>query len=181
MQHDASFTLQAGPQAFGDGDHPTTKGMIAALEQIDPALVTPRMACDMGCGSGIVAFAAIQRFNCIVVAVDISEQAVEAVRANALANGLENALMPIRADGFAHPDITANAPFDLILMNILADPLVRLATVAERSLAHDGVLILSGILLWQEQAIRDAYSALGLELTSRLSLGDWVTLVWQKP
>jgi ribosomal protein L11 methyltransferase len=87
----------------------------------------------------------------------------------------------VHSDGFRHPDIRARAPYGLITMNILAEPLLRLATDAEGHLAESGVMILSGILLWQEPQIRDAYQGLGLELASRLVVDDWVTLCWQKP
>ena len=66
-------------------------------------------------------------------------------------------------------------------MNILAEPLLRLAADADAHLASEGVLVLSGILSWQEPPLREAYASLGLELTSRLQVGDWVTLLWQKP
>ena len=178
---DHTLTFAAGASAFGDGSHPTTRGMLAALESIDPELFQPGSACDMGTGSGIVALAILRHFDCPVLAVDISAQAVETLQQNAALNHVENRLVGIRANGFHHPDIDRNAPFDLIAMNILAEPLIRLAAEANRHLAAEGVLILSGILLWQETPIRDAYTALGLELTSRLMVGDWVTLVWQKP
>lgn len=176
-----SVEFQAGAGAFGDGTHPTTAGVLAALEGIDPALFTPAIACDMGAGSGIISFAIHARFGCPVVAVDIERQAIETLQVNAASNGLENAITPVHADGFSHPELAAHAPYGLMVMNILADPLLRLAAGAEAHLASGGVLIISGILLWQEPPLREAYSGLGLELTGRLSLGDWVTLCWQKP
>ena len=88
--------------------------------------------------------------------------------------------MAIHSDGFGHPEIAAHAPYDLMVMNILAEPLMRLAVEAEQALAGEGVLIISGLLQWQEPQIIDAYQCLGLELTSRIVIGDWVTLVWQK-
>ncbi|MES2984422.1 MAG: 50S ribosomal protein L11 methyltransferase [Pseudomonadota bacterium] len=173
--------LHAGAQAFGDGAHPTTQGVLAALRAIDPAEFTPAMACDMGTGSGIVAFAVLAAFGCPVVAVDLAASAVAAVRENAQRNGVAARILPIHADGFDHADIAAHAPFDLLVMNILAEPLMRLCVAADTHLAAGGVLILSGILVWQETPIREAYAARGLELTSRLTVGDWVTHIWQKP
>lgn len=135
----------------------------------------------MGCGSGILSFAMLARFGCPVIAADLERQAIETVQENALHNGLADRLTAVHSDGFRHPAITAQAPFDLITMNILAEPLLQLATDAVAALAEGGVLILSGILQWQEPQIREAYAGLGLELASRLTLGDWVTLCWQKP
>ena len=189
--------LTAGAHGFGDGSHPTTAGVLTALEAIDPALFTPRIACDIGCGSGILTFAIIKLFGSFVVAADISAQAIETLTHNARHNGidvliypqhfptkepktLQHAVLPVQAAGFDHPAMRQTAPFDLIVMNILADPLLALAHDAEAHLAPEGVLILSGILQWQEPQIREAYQTLGLELASRLTLGDWITLVWQK-
>lgn len=174
-------TLLAGPEAFGDGSHPTTQGVLAAIDAIDPGAFTPRIACDMGAGSGILALAVAIKFGCHVLAVDLMRESVEAIKANAGKNDLAHRLRAVHSDGFSHPEIEAHAPFDLIVMNILAEPLLALARDAERYLAEGGVLILSGILSWQEQQIREAYEGLRLELTSRLSLKDWVTLVFQKP
>lgn len=173
--------LQAGAQAFGDGNHPTTAGVMAALEAIDPALFTPRNACDMGCGSGILAVAIAHGFACPVIAADIERQAIEIVQQNAVHNKVGDWVFSVHSDGFRHPEITARAPFDLIVMNILAEPLLQLAADAVNHLENNGVIILSGLLQWQEAQIRDAYTGLGLELTSRLVLGDWVTLCFQKP
>ena len=177
---DHAFTLAAGVGAFGDGSHPTTRGVLAALASIDPVLFTPRMACDIGCGSGIVTLAMAAAFSCSVVAVDISEQAIETMRENASINGVADRVLAVRADGFAHPTIAAQAPYDLMVMNILAEPLLRLAAPADAHLASGGGLLLSGMLSWQESAITEAYGSLGLERTARLTIGNWVTQLWQK-
>lgn len=181
-----TLELSAGAQAFGDGTHPTTRGVLAALEMLDPAAFTPRHACDMGAGSGILSFAILQQFQCPVIAVEIEKTAVSILAENARANGvaLDGAggnFRPLHANGFAHPEIARAAPFDLITMNILAEPLLRLAGAATQHLAEGGVLIVSGLLTWQEAQISDAYQSLSLELTARLTVGDWVTQVWQKP
>ena len=173
--------IAAGATAFGDGSHPTTQGVLAALKAMDPVIFAPRNACDMGAGSGILTFAVIEKFRCPVIAVDMMADAVATVKENAARNHVAALVSALQADGFDHPAITTAVPFDLIIMNILAEPLLKLAGDAERHLATDGVLILSGILQWQEAQIREAYNGLGLELTFRVVLGDWVTLVWQKP
>lgn len=178
---DQDITFEAGPTAFGDGSHPTTAGVLAALEAIDPQAFVPRIACDIGCGSGILTLAMIRMFKCPVIATDISVQAIETLQQNAIRNGVKNKIIAVQASGFDHPTVQEAAPFDLIVMNILAEPLLMLARDAERALAPEGVLILSGIFQWQEPQLREAYLSLGLELATRLTLGDWVTLVWQKP
>ena len=195
------FTIATTPQAFGDGSHPTTLGVLTALNTLDPDQFSPRLACDIGAGSGILAFSIINKFSCSTIATDIEQQSIEIMRSNAKNNGIAilpylqdhfvkeiNSsaqftpwLLPLQASGFDHPAIAQAATFDLITMNILAEPLLGLAADAHRHLAPEGVLIVSGILQWQEATLRAAYQGLGLELTSRLVIGDWVTLVWQKP
>ena len=174
------YKIRAGADAFGDGSHPTTRGVLAALEAIDPQQFRPAIACDMGAGSGILSLAIADLFGCSVIAADLERSAVEAIALNAARNGLASLVRPVHSDGFRHPDIEAAAPFDLIMMNILAEPLIGLAADAENHLKKGAVLIISGILLWQEPQIRAAYEALGLELASRLVIGDWVTLCWSK-
>ncbi len=173
--------LESGPQAFGDGSHPSTRGVLEALALIDPAEFSPGSACDIGAGSGILSFAIHARFCCPVLAVDNSIQAIETLQENRTRLVLDSsAVAALNAEGFAHPVIAASAPFDLIVMNILPEPLLALAVAAERHLALGGVLILAGILMANEQTIINAYQHLELELTGRVLVGDWVTLIWQK-
>ena len=173
--------FQHSAKAFGDGTHPTTFGVLSALEAIDPAIFTPRIACDMGAGSGILSLAMARRFGCDVVAVDIARESVATLRENVAAAELTSRISAFQADGFRHPEIAARGSYDLIVMNILAEPLLRLAAEAVAALAPEGVLILSGMLQWQAPPIATAYEALGLALSSRFTIGDWVTDIWQKP
>lgn len=179
MQQDA--IIEAGAHAFGDGRHPTTAGILAALEAIDSTAFQPERAADIGAGSGILSFAVASRFGCPVWAGELDAQAVETLRKNAAANGYEGRVHAVHASGFDHPELKKQAPFDLIVMNILAEPLLALAADAERVLARDGVILISGLLAWQEPQIREAYQSLGLELAARLTLQDWVTLSFVKP
>ena len=171
--------LMAGAAAFGDGSHPSTRGVLEALARIDPAQFTPRNACDIGAGSGIISFAITQKFGCPVVATDMAKSAIETLKQNIAQNHVTS-ITSIHADGFAHPEIAERAPFDLIVMNILPEPLLKLAGAANAHLAEGGALILSGILLSKESIIIQAYQILDLELTTRIVIGDWVTLLWQK-
>lgn len=175
------ITLAAGAHGFGDGSHPTTAGVLASLEAMDPDQFHPKRALDIGAGSGILSFAVASRFGCPVWAGELDRQAFETLQQNVHNNGYEGRIHPLHADGVSHPQITRQSPFDLIVMNILAEPLLQLAAGAERALARDGVLILSGLLQWQEPQIREAYQALGLELAARLTVKEWVTLSFVKP
>ena len=179
-----AIEISAGAHAFGDGNHPTTRMVLAALSAMDPHAFSPRNACDMGAGSGILSFAIAKQFACPIIAVDVERSAVETLRENAIVNGMSGLITAVHSDGFRHADISSNAShtqFDLIVMNILADPLLRLAADAEAYLASGGVCIISGVLRWQEASIVEAYAGLGLEQAARLAMGDWVCLIWQKP
>lgn len=194
MRHSGAMDeliFKAGAGAFGDGSHPSTRGAIEALMMLDPAVFRPRHILDMGAGSGILSITATRLFRCPVLAVDVEKSAVEAIAENASRNGIAlghdairhdaSTIHALHADGFHHPKIAVHAPYDLIIMNILAEQLLALARDAERHLAGGGAMILSGILKSKESVIIKAYQHIGLELTSRLSVGDWVTLVLQKP
>ncbi|MBX9726638.1 MAG: 50S ribosomal protein L11 methyltransferase [Rickettsiales bacterium] len=176
----SDITFTAGSHAFGDGNHPSTRGVLEALMLIDPDAFTPTIACDMGAGAGLLSFAMATRFGCPVMAVEREREAAEILKANIHHNHFIHQITPIHADGFHHPDIAARAPYDLLVMNILPEPLLKLAAAANDHLASSGVLILSGIMIAKESIIIQAYQVLELELTSRIVIGDWVTLVWQK-
>ena len=175
------LVFQAGARAFGDGQHPTTQLVLAALDTMSTQQFRPRIACDMGCGSGILSLAIAAQLGCAVVAADLLEESVAATLQNAKNNGLDTRIRPVQSDGFHHTAIAAHAPYDLMVMNILAEPLMRLAADAEHHLAPEGVLVVSGLLRWQEAQVSEAYQSLGLECTAALRLGDWVALVLQKP
>lgn len=175
-----AVTIEAGAAGFGDGKHPTTAGVLAALEAIGDEFM-PARALDIGAGSGILSFAVASRFGCPVIAGELERQAFETLRNNIAVNGYSERIEPLQADGFAHPRIGDAAPYDLIVMNILAEPLLALAADSATHLAGGGVLILSGMLTWQEPQITQAYQSLGLELAARLTVGDWVTLSFVKP
>ncbi len=170
--------LEAGAHAFGDANHPTTALMLAALEGLAEQW-QPENLCDMGCGSGILALRAQQLWPDLrIVAADMEKSAVETTARNAEVNGV--ILKLVHSDGFNHPDIRAQGPYDVILMNILAEPILRLLPDANALLAEGGVLMLSGMLVWQQEPIIVAAGELGLELGHRFQQGDWVAHFWQK-
>lgn len=170
--------IEAGAGAFGDATHPTTALLLDALDGL-AGQMQPARICDMGCGSGILSIRAAQLWpQAGIIAADLERSAVEATHANAQANHVT--LNVLHSDGFHHPAIAAGAPYDLILMNILAEPILRLLAGADAVLADEGVLLLSGMLEWQQQPIIEAAGALGLELTHRFREGEWVAHLWQK-
>lgn len=168
-----SITIEAG-EAFGSGAHPSTAGALLALSRLQEQGFVCSNVLDIGCGSGVLSVAAASLWPCNVIACDMEAAAVAMTLENAAKNGLE--ITCVRASGFAHPEILKRAPFDLILCNILPDPLLALAHDLARHLR--GAAVLSGILAWRAAEIEAAYGALGLELMGKMDIGEWRTFVF---
>lgn len=173
-----SLEIDAGT-AFGTGHHGTTSGCLLALDCILKRSA-PRRILDVGCGTGVLAIAAARALHRSVTASDIDPEAIHVTRANARNNGAAALLAAITAPGLKHRRIAQAAPYDLIFANILARPLISLAGDLTRSLAPGGTLILSGLTLDQEQAVRAAYRNRGLIPLNPIRLGNWATLAFAK-
>jgi len=115
-----------------------------------------------------------------VLASDIDPLAVRVARDNARLNGAGVLVQTIRATGFSAPEFTKHAPFDLILANILANPLRQMATQMARHLAPSALVILSGLLPQQAQSVVGAYRARGLILMRHLQVEGWSSLLMQR-
>ncbi|ETD80813.1 50S ribosomal protein L11 methyltransferase [Rhodobacter capsulatus] len=163
--------------AFGTGHHGTTLGCLTALDRLAAEGVHPRNTVDIGCGTAVLAMAAAKLWPETVLASDIDPVAVETAAANVTGNDLAGRVICLQAAGFAHPDLQAAAPFDLIFANILKGPLIALAPDMGRFCAESGLVILSGILIDQGDEVIAAYQAQGFRLVSRDNHGDWTTLV----
>lgn len=158
--------------AFGTGLHPTTRLCLAALEQLaDRGAIDGRQILDVGCGSGILGIAGVKLGAAAAVGVDTDPIAVEAMTANARRNRIGGR---IRAREGSLP--TGESPFDVVLANLIASLLTRLAADLRAELASDGTLLASGIFVDREAEVRDAFEAAGLRITDRLADGDWVAL-----
>ncbi len=169
-----ALEVEAG-RAFGNGKHETTYGCLLALDHLAKVRRFDRPL-DLGCGAGVLALAMARLWRVPIVASDIDPWAVKVARSNARLNHLHGFVRPVRADGFAHPALAAGAPYDLIMANILARPLQRLAPAIAGHLAPGGRVILSGLLAKQDAQVRSAYLTQGLYLIRRRRLGEWLTL-----
>jgi ribosomal protein L11 methyltransferase len=156
--------------AFGTGTHPTTS---LCLHWLD-AHVSPQSGCrkalDYGCGSGILAVAAIMLGAESADCVDIDEQALQATRDNAEANQVLN-----RISTRLPPGLEAGAEYDLVLANILSGPLTELAPTLAKHCRPGGDIVLSGILSDQAESVRSAYSGY-FHMAATETLDDWVLL-----
>lgn len=161
-----------------EGVHPTTVSCLEAMQALAGSRHFAKVL-DMGCGGGVLSVMAAHWWPAEVVAVDISPQAVADTQALAQAQGMAAHIQVMRSDGFSEPGIAKTGPYDLIVFNMLAEPLCRMAPEVRAQLAPGGVCITSGILSWLEPQVVAAYEGLGFRLLQRISRGVWRTLVWE--
>lgn len=169
-----AFLIEAG-RAFGTGHHQTTAGCLGALD----ALAARRFGnvVDLGTGTGLLAFAARELWPAArVMATDIDPLAIEVTEANMAANGVEGIDLLV-ADGARDPAIEAAAPFDLVIANILAGPLIDMAPQVAAVAAPGAAVVLAGLLNGQADAVADAYRAAGCALERAERRGDWTILL----
>jgi ribosomal protein L11 methyltransferase len=162
--------------AFGTGHHNTTKGCLEALDRLETQGFQPRRIVDIGCGTAVLAMAAARLWPVTVLASDIDAVAVDTAAANVIANGLDGRVICIEAAGFGHQMLEDNAPYDLVLANILKQPLIDLAPQMASVVAPKGKIILSGILVTQADEVVKTYGTHGFALDQRDDLGDWSAL-----
>jgi ribosomal protein L11 methyltransferase len=167
--------LDAG-LAFGSGEHPTTEGCLLALDRLARRHRLRRVL-DLGCGAGILAIAAAKLWPARVVAVDNDLIAVDVARANATINRVEHRIRCLPSEGYRNPLIRTFGPYDLIVANILADPLCAMARDTARHLAPGGIVVLSGLLERQARRVIDAHRRSRLRLRQEVTIGLWSTLV----
>lgn len=166
--------------AFGTGHHETTRGCLLALQDIArrrPAARDVSPVLDMGCGSGVLAMAAAKLWPCGVLGVDNDAPSLRVAQENLKANAVADRVALLLADGFRDARVRRAGPYGLILANILAEPLCRMAEDVRRNLAPGGRVVLSGLLTRQEREVIARYRAAGLVLERRYRLAEWSTLV----
>ena len=179
-----NFEIDAG-LAFGTGQHATTAGCLAALDKLETGGKSFANIADIGTGTGLLAFAALSLWpEARCIATDIDPVAIEVARDNAAINRVRlghgaGELLLAQADGMASPMLAARAPFDLIVANILAGPLVELASDFARALALGGTVILAGLLDTQAEGVIAAYGAQGISVVDR-GFGEWPVLVCER-
>jgi ribosomal protein L11 methyltransferase len=162
--------------AFGTGHHGTTRGCLLLLDHVLKAW-RPRRVLDLGTGTGVLAIAAARALHDKVLASDIDPLSVRVAQENARLNGSGHLVQAIPATGFSAPQFAQAGPFDLVLANILANPLRQLATPMARHLAPSALVILSGLLTPQAASVISAYRARGLVPVRHLRIEGWSSLL----
>ncbi|TIU09886.1 MAG: 50S ribosomal protein L11 methyltransferase, partial [Mesorhizobium sp.] len=169
---DLAIEIEAG-LAFGTGHHGTTAGCLELLEQV-VVRERPGNALDLGTGSAVLAIALAKLAHIPVLATDIDPVAVRVAATNARLNRVKALVETVTAPGFHHPIFSRRAPFDLIVANILARPLMRLAPEMARHIRLGGALVLSGILDRQRDAVISAYVGQSFRHVRTLHREGWV-------
>ena len=162
--------------AFGTGHHGTTRGCLLLLDHVLKAY-RPRRLLDLGTGTGVLAISAAKALRIKLLASDIDPLSVKVARENARLNGAGELVNTISAAGFSAPQFRTHAPFDLVLANILANPLRQMATPMARHLACSAMIILSGLLPHQAQSVIAAYRGRGLVLERQIQIEGWSSLL----
>ena len=165
--------------AFGTGHHGTTRGCLLLLDEVLKAY-RPRRVLDLGTGTGVLAIAAARALQIRVLASDIDPLSVRVAHENARLNGTGDLVETIVAIGFSAPHFSRRGPFDLVLANILANPLRQMSTAMAGHLAPSALVILSGLLPHQAQGVIAAYRARGLVLKRHIQIEGWSSLLMRK-
>ncbi|MEP9403143.1 50S ribosomal protein L11 methyltransferase [Sphingomonas silueang] len=168
-----AFLIDAG-RAFGTGHHETTSGCLAMLDALADASFANVI--DFGTGTGLLAFAARELWpDARVIATDIDPVAIEVTAANARLNAVGRVELVV-ADGALSDAITAAAPYDLLIANILAGPLISMAPEVAAVAAPGATIVLAGLLETQREGVVAAYAACGATLDAVDRRGDWSVL-----
>ncbi len=177
--HEVAIQIDAG-LAFGTGHHGTTAGCLDMLTRISKRSKFHNIL-DLGTGSGVLAIALAKTQIAHVMATDIDPVSVETARVNAHINQAHTNIECITATGFAHRRFSEQGPYDLIVANILANPLKAMAHDISRHLTGNADLVLSGLLPHQRASILATFRVHGMIHEFTHIRDGWLTLVLKKP
>lgn len=176
-----AIEIDAG-MAFGTGTHATTRGCMELLATLDPAETVN--AVDVGCGSGILAIAMAKLWQRPVVGGDNDPQAVDVAIENAELNGVSSLCRFVTSIGLRAPELSERTPYDLVVANILAGPLMELSESFAASIRANGRVLLSGLLVEQADMILSTYKRRGFvyerSIDRETGGADWRTLLLRR-
>lgn len=167
--------------AFGSGEHGTTRGCLEALCRLHEKGFKPRRVLDMGAGSGILAIGAVKLWNKPTLAIDNDREATRVACRHRKLNGIaSDKLVCATGDGYKARRVQQSENFDLIIANILAQPLIDMAEQMEAKLSRKGMVVLSGLLTTQTAAVMKAHKAVGLKKVHEIKHDEWSALILQR-
>ena len=171
------LNIPAG-MAFGTGSHETTRGCLLSMQYFKWFNI--KRALDLGCGSGILALAAARLWSCKVIAADNDPVAVDVAEKNISQNDKLGLVRAVLSAGSQHVSIR-DKKFDLVTANIFSGELISMSGEISRIVSPGGLVVLSGLLFYQEAGVLSAYRRHGFYLQRRIRIGDWSTLVVSRP
>lgn len=171
-----SIEINAG-RAFGTGEHETTSNCLKALSYLKNEKFINCL--DMGCGSGILAIAMAKLWPYQITAVDLDEQAAQVTQENIALNKV-GFITTAQSDGYKSKLVENNAPYQLITANILANPLIEMASDAYKYLQKDGKLILAGFINEQIQEVLEAHKLQGFSVKEIIVDKNWPAAILEK-
>lgn len=167
--------------AFGSGEHGTTRGCLEALCKLKDEGFRPRHILDMGAGSGILAIAAVKLWKKPTLAIDNDREATRVACRHRKANDVSSdRLVCATGDGYRARRVRDHEPFDLIIANILAQPLIDMAADLEAHLSKKGKVVLSGLLTTQRAQVLAAHKQVGLKKIHEIRRDEWSTLILER-
>jgi len=167
--------------AFGSGEHATTEGCLLAISDLKRQGAEIHRVLDMGTGSGILSIGVAKLFPWAqVIAIDIDPESARVAAMNARLNQVGVQVRAAAGNGYRSPLAAQGPRFDVIIANILARPLIRMAPSLAGRLRPGGTAILSGLLRRQEAAVLAAHRTVGLKLVGRKPIGEWNTLILRR-
>ena len=172
--HRWAIEIEAG-QAFGTAHHGSTLGCLTAIDDLAKRNYFGRVL-DIGTGTGVLAIAAARVWRAQIIASDLDPIAQLTAQENIRRNCAGSYVHAITATGLSHPLIRESSPYDLVIANILAKPLMAMAQDIAKALSPGGVVILSGITRKQARHVTAAYGAAGFICLARYTSSEWVTL-----
>lgn len=175
----STILIDAG-EAFGTAHHATTLGCLLAIDRLTRSEAFDTVL-DLGCGSGVLAIAIAKALpGADIIATDMDAQSVKVAAENMRLNGVAHRIATATAAGVDHTWLRQSPPFELIVANILAGPLIRLAPALAGKVARRGTLLLSGILIPQAPQVIAAYRACGFHIVRHDRITGWSTLTLRR-
>lgn len=170
------ITIEIDPgRAFGTGEHETTKMCLSAINELN--LEQNALALDLGCGSAVLAIAVKKKFDCKVIASDIDDIAIIVAKNNCIINNVSS-IKTIVSNGFANDEL--NIKFDLIVANILANPLIEMSSDIKNHIISGGYIILSGFTIAQQEEVLSSYLKKGFKHIKTFEQNNWVSVLMQQ-